>query len=314
MKLLIFGSVVVIALAQSLFAQDDWHTYPYREIADLLKQEQNIYENAGKRGDIVISAKPFPAKTRVTYMGLKRPAGHYTRSFIKLWVSTRNVPAENADLLVEEHLFKEKGVEYWLPVHGKVAPSLATGLKSGDEVIIYYFYLGGFNGRSLQQKDTGSDKPTVPESDTLRWILAVERVEMPRADFALQILEKAIDRTMEQPGKITEIWFDPRQVKSKAKLVFTGEVRPVSGKRARLRDLWMENYGFPAGANRLMESEARFLEGDKEHWIIVRTQTLAHIQENIGKGGSLLLNTILAGAVRNSDQIDWVFMAGEYSK
>lgn len=314
MKKLLLAIAVVVVTGVITPAQDDWHTYPFREISDLLSGEQKLYRDSGSRGDIVISGKPFPAKTRVTYTGEKRPAGHYTKSFIKIWVSTRNVPAPVSDMFVEEYLFKEKGVEYWLPVQSNVAPSLSAELKPGDEVIIYYFYLGGFNGRSLQQKDTANDKPTAPEPDALRWMLAVERVEKPRIDFQEQALERSIDRSMEEPGKITDVWYDPRQKKAKAKLVFTGDVREVSGKRKKLRDLWFENYGIPMSAAGLMQSEAKFRDGEKEYWILMRTQTLEHIRENVGKGGSLLLNTILAGAVRNAGEIDWVFFAGEYSR
>jgi hypothetical protein len=103
-------------------------------------------------------------------------------------------------------------------------------------------------------------------------------------------------------------------VKTKAKLVFTGDVRFISGKRKELRDLWFDTYGFPPGAAALMESEAKFRDGDKEYWILMRARTLEHIQDNVGKGGQLFLNTILAGAVRNSKDVDWVFMAGEYSR
>jgi hypothetical protein len=197
MKSFVVAFVVLIANLCA-GAQDDWHTYPFREIKELVKQEDDLYRQSGSRGDIVISAKPFPAKTLVTYTGMKRPAGHYTKVFIRLWVTSRNVPPGNVDLLVEEHLFKEKGVEYWMPVHAKVAPTLQNEFKPGDEITIYYFYLGGYNGRLLQQKDEAQDKPTAPEANVLRRILAVEKVERPRTDFTEQLLEKAIDRSMER--------------------------------------------------------------------------------------------------------------------
>ena len=96
-------------------------------------------------------------------------------------------------------------------------------------------------------------------------------------------------------------------------VVFTGDVRLVSGKRKRLRDLWFENNGAP-GAAELMQNEAKFREGEKEYWILLRNRTLEQIQEIVGKNGTLHLNTILAGALRESDKVDWLFMAGEYSR
>jgi hypothetical protein len=313
MKKLLFIILVTGAFLSTVEAQDDWHTYPFREITTLVQQEEKLYQSSPKKPELVVSGDPFPSKTLVTFTGAKRAAGFYTRSYIKLWISTRNAPAENADLLVEEFQFKEKGKEYWLPVLSTVAPGLEREVKPGDEIVIYYFYLGGFNGGMLQRKDTSPDKPPAREDDSVRWIFAVERVERPGKAFSERTLESAIDQSVEA-GKTADVWLDPRNVKLKAKVVFTGDVREVSGRRKNLRDLWFETQNAPSGTSSLMEKEALFREGDKEYWIILRNRTLDQITEIIGKGGTLYLNTILAGAVKNSGKLDWVFMAGEYSR
>jgi hypothetical protein len=314
MKQLFFTSLLCVLFAATLTAQDDWHTYPFREIGALIQQEEKLYQSTPARADIVISAKPFPSKTRVTFTGAKRPIGQYGKTFVKIWVETRGLAQEKSELLIEEFQFKEKGVEYWLPVLSQVAPGLSRELKAGDEITIYYFYLGGFNAGLLQQKDTSKDKSVAKEDDSMRWIFAVERVERVGNTFTERSLGSATDPSMEQPGKIVDVWFDERKIKLRAKVVFTGDVRPVSGKRKRLRDLWFEKSGAPAGTEDLMQNEGRFLEGDKEYWILLRNRTLEQIQEIIGKGGTLYVNTILAGAVRESDKVDWLFMAGEYSR
>jgi hypothetical protein len=314
MKNFILTLASSLLLVVAVHGQSDWDTYPERKIFDLLSQEERLAKDAGA-SDIIISANPFPAKTVVTYAGKKRPAGKYTKSFIDIWVQTRNVPRENAELLVEEHLFKEGGREIWIPVLKMVAPSLEHMVQPDEEILIYYFYLGGYNPKTVQDRQTAKDKSDIPEKDEIRWILAVEKFEkLKPATFIPQLLEKAIDRKMEGPGRILDIWFDPRQVRTRANLVYTGDVRPVPDKRQRLLNLWFENYGFPQSATALMREEARFLDGDKEYWIPVRKTTLDEIRRTVKKGGSIALNTILAGGIRSGDTIDWLFLAGEISR
>lgn len=314
MKNRIAGIVMCFFFAAGVSAQDDWHTYPFREVAVLVQQEQKIYDSLTQKAEMVISAKPFPSKTLVTYTGVKRPLSSYAKSYIRIWFESRNPSLANTEVLVEEWQFKEKGKEHWLPVLKNTAALLSQRLQPGDEIMIYYFYLGGFNPRSLQLKSDSREKPESVEVDAVRWIFAVEKFEKPRTDFVTQPLDSAVDRTMEADGKISDIWLDPREVKIKAKVAFAGDVREVPEKRRRLRDLWLEKKGFPPGASELMQNEGRFREGDKEYWIILRNRTLEQIQEIVKKGESVFLNAILVGGVRNGNRIDWVFVAGEYSR
>lgn len=310
---IIVTSLLALTLATTLWAQDDWHTYPFRGISALVSQEQELYRSTSPKGDIVVSAKPFPAKTRVIFTGSKRQVMGHTSNFIKLWFETRGAPVENAGKLVEEYLFKEKDQEYWIPVLKSVTPSMDKGLKAGDEIVIYYFYLGGFDGRSLAAKSDPKEPNTDPNIDGIRWMFVVEKFEKPDIQFKLQTLASVIASRSDPGNKTEDIWYDPDSVKAKLRVRFTGEVREVSGQRKRLRDLWFEKMGFPDSASALMQFEAQFVEGDKEYWIAIRDRTLDQIKENVKKGDSLYLNTILAGGIREKGKIDWFFMAGEYS-
>jgi len=186
-----------ISLAFSVPAQSDWHTYPLRGLSELVTQEQGLVSETPK-SDIVISAQPFPSKTVVTYTGTKRPVDELTRSFIKLWAQTRNIPAENAEQLVDEYLFKEKGTEYWIPVLQSVAPYFEKELKANDEIMIYYFYLGGFNPKSLYEKSTTKPKVSGRLSESIRWIFAVEEFQKPKpSEFILRSLDSVIDHDLE---------------------------------------------------------------------------------------------------------------------
>jgi len=311
MKKGIFAFPLILLLAWGVAAQSDWHTYPFRDLATVNAGEEALYDKTQK-ADMVISAQPFPSKTRVTFTGKKRAVSEYGKSYIKLWNESRGMPASNVDLLLEEFLFLERGNEYWMPVVKGTAQAIGKDLRPGEEVIIYYFYLGGFNPKSLQAKDTSKTKDN-PESDTMHWLFAVERVETVGLSFALMRLEDVIEQNKEMPGKSEDIWFDSRQIKAKARVVFTGEVREISGKRRQLRDLWFEKRGAPPGTSQLMQSEGLFKDGDNEHWIILRNQTRDHLRSYIKKGDTVYLNAILAGAIRDSSRIEWVFMSGEYS-
>ena len=303
--------VFIVGASSKLYAQSDWDTYPVREIAALVKQEQELKSKTPK-SDIVVSADTFPSKTIVTYVGQKRSASKYTRLFVKLWAESKGV-SQNADMLVDEYLFKENETEYWIPVHKLVVPALEKELKPGDQIGVYYFYLGGFNPRDLQRKESNSDKSAPVEEDSFRWIFAIEKFEkaLP-TPFVFRSLDSVVDKSMEVSGKISDIWFDPRQIKSQAKLKFTGDVREISGKRKQLLNLWFEKNGFPDGASALMAKEARFTDGDKEYWIGMRNTTLTELTENVRKGDLVMLNTILAGGIRNDDGVEWFFLAGQF--
>ncbi|PYS98941.1 MAG: hypothetical protein DMF63_12755 [Acidobacteria bacterium] len=306
--LLVLQALVLVANGQ------DWNTYPERKLFDFISQEKKLVDGT-PAADMHISGKPFPAKTLVIYTGKKRTVGKYGKHFIDIWVQSRNVPRENADLLVEEYLFKEGDRELWMPVVKMLTASLERLVQPGEEILIYYFYLGGFNPGRLQKKDSSPDKSALPETDDLRWMLAVEEFEQRRSTaFAPGPLEDAIDRKMEAPGRILDVWFDPRQIRTRASLVFTGDVRSIPHSRQRLLDVWFQTSGFPASATALISDEVRFMDGNKEYWIAVRKTTLDEIRKTIKKGGAVSLNTILAGGIRAGEKVDWLFLAGEIAR
>lgn len=312
-KYLVIATLFVLS-GTCVQAQSDWDTYPMRGISELIQQEEGLV-NKTPKSDIIISAQPFPSKTVVTYVGTKRPVDELTNSFIKLWTETKGLPAKNSEQLVEEYLFKEKENEYWIPVIKSITPYFEKELKANDEIMIYYFYLGGFNPKSLNDKSIAKTKTTTPSSDKIRWIFAVEEFQKPRsAEFVLRSLDSVIDREMEKPGKISGVWFDPRQMKSKTKLIVTGDVRDISGRRKELLDIWFEKNGFSGNTSSLMSKEARFTDGDKEYWIGLRNTILDEITKTVKKGEPIFLNSILVGGIKTDDKIDWYFLAGVYSR
>lgn len=56
----------------------------------------------------------------------------------------RDLGNEIVDLFETELLFKENGVEYWLPVQKQVIPYFAQELKKGDQVTLFLIWIGAY--------------------------------------------------------------------------------------------------------------------------------------------------------------------------
>lgn len=311
MRHFILSLLLTGLLAFPASAQNDWHTYPLRSIAEIAEQHSG---KASEKADMLISANPFPSKTVAVYTGKHRPIGERSVFFIKLWAESRGVP-QNAAMITEEYLFREKDREYWMPAVAKIVPFLNTELKEGDEVMIYYFFMGGYNAKTLEDKDTSRAKKIQGLPDRMDFVFVLEEFQKPRVVSTVkdQPLSGAIDKDFKIPAG-AEFALDPRQVKSLSRLVYTGEVRATSEKRLALIDEWAKSVGGGAGVMRSLSREALFREGDKEYWIPVISSLLADMQEQLVKGDTVIVNTMLLGGVRGESGIEWIFGAGTFSK
>lgn len=320
MKQILYTLFLILAFALPSFAQNDWHTYPARTIAELISSHSG---EALRKADLIISANPFPSKTKVTYTGKSRQIGKRTKDFIKLWVQTRNVPAGNADMLAEEFLFREQNEEYWIPVIKALVPFFGKELKEGDEIVIYYFFLGGYDEAKLIQKDTSVSEKAKHEAASkatgkIEWIFAVEEFQKPAKSqagaYITQSLAAAIDKDLENSGRKDEFLIDARQVKSKSKVVYTGEVREADENKMRFLKSWAESQGHPLGILGLLRQEARFREGDKDYWLPIRKKIADDMEQQLKKGDEVIIHTILAGGIAGADSVEWVFVVGEFSR
>jgi hypothetical protein len=259
MKQILCILLLILTFTIASFAQNDWHTYPVRTIAEIIEATSG---EPSKKADLIISANPFPSKTIATYTGKSRPIGKRAKDFIKIWTETRNVPAGNADMLVEEYLFREQDKEYWIPVIKTLVPFFGKELKEGDQIIIYYFFLGGYDEAKLIQKDSSLSEKEKKEAalkatGKIEWIFAVEEFQKPivkpqASAYINQTLSAAVDKDLKISEKKDEFLIDPRQVKSKSKVVFTGEIRDAGEKKMRFLKLWAESQGHPLGILQLL--------------------------------------------------------------
>ena len=117
-------------------------------------------------------------------------------------------------------------------------------MKEGDEIQIYYFFLGAYNEKKLREKETdkqrAKEKVTGTVEDKVTWIFAVEEFQKPnvrppdalgQSAYINQPLTAAIDKSLAVSEKKPEFLIDVRQVKSKSKVVYTGEVRNVTRRK-----------------------------------------------------------------------------------
>ena len=309
MKPFIFTALLIVSLALPAFAQNDWHTYPRRAMAELVDQHS---AEKGQKSDMLISADPFPSKTVAVYTGKHRPVAGRTADFIKLWATSRGVP-QNAAKLAEEYLFKEKDKEYWMPAVGNLAPYLEKELKEGDEVMIYYFFLGGYNAKTLQDKDTSGAKKIEGLPNRMDFVFVLEEFQKPKPVNPVkeQALSEAIDKSFKIPAG-AEFALDPRQVKSSSRLIYTGEIRNTSEKKLLVIGEWAASIGGGPGAAQTLSREALFREGEKEYWIPILSTLLGNMQQQLVKGDTVLLSTLLAGGIRREEGIEWVFLGGSF--
>jgi|GEM_PF-3034994 len=320
MKQILYTFFLILTFALPSFAQNDWHTYPARTLAELISSHSG---EASQQADIIISANPFPSKTKATYTGKSRPIGKRTKDFIKLWVQTRNVPAANADMLVEEFLFREQNKEYWIPVIKTLVPFFGKEVKEGDEIVIYYFFLGGYDEAKLIQKDTNLSDQAKNEAASkatgkIEWIFAVEEFQKPATSqagaYINQSLAAAVDQDLANSRRKDGFLIDARQVKSKSKVIYTGEVREAGENKMRFLKSWAESQGHPLGILRLLQQEARFREGDKDYWLPIRQKIAVDMAQQLKKGDEVIIHTILGGGITQANSIEWVFIVGEFSR
>lgn len=308
-RLFLYSLLLVFLCSHFTNAQNDWNTYPTRSIEEILALNPS---ESGKTVDIVISANPFPSKTSAVYLGKRRKINEDTKNFIKLWVETRNVSPTNADLLIEEMLFKVNNKEYWIPVITRVSSLFDKEVKENEEITIYYFFLGGYNPKKLAEKNSLKSDSKEILKDEVNWIFAVEAFQ--KSAYKNLALSETIDKNIKPSDGENDFVIDSRQLKNKATVVFTGEVRNIGDKKLEFIKHWLETQDMPLGIANLLTNEVRFTQDGKDYWMPIRKSILDEMQTKIKKGDTVEIHTILAGGIVAKDNTDWIFVVGEFTR
>jgi len=294
-----------IALAGQIHAQSDFDTYPTRTLISLV-HEHDTPET--KNADFAVSANPFPSKTAVSVVGEHRPIPKAKKDFVKLWFETRGLPTDRADGLENEYHFKEGDADFWLPVLKPLEPFIEKELVKGDAVELYYFFMGGYSKTAREwvfvvEEFRKLERPSVGEPQTA-----------PGSGYEVRALASVIAEQANPAAKSGEYTISANDFRTKAHVVFTGDVRSVTGEKKRFLEAWVEARGLPKGAAGLLSREGRVRQGETEYWLPFRETVLKQMLGEVKKSDQVDLYVILAGAYRDQGKDEWVFVVGGYSK
>jgi hypothetical protein len=136
----------------------------------------------------------------------------------------------------------------------------------------------------------------------------------PGSGFEDRTIQSVIAEQPPEFGPSADYGVSAKDFRTKAHVVFTGDVRDVTGKREDFLKIWVQTRGMPERAAALLTREARVRQGDTEYWIPFRKAVLDAMLKDVREGQPVDLYVILAGTYRQQDKVEWVFIAGGYSK
>jgi hypothetical protein len=127
-----------------------WNDFERRSIADLiainLKDDApEAAAAAGARSKKRLSLRDnvLPSVVRATYTGKDRGIDPKRREFLEMWAATFSADENYAKLYDRELLFKENGIEHWIPAAKIILERFKHDIKAGSEVDLYLIRIGG---------------------------------------------------------------------------------------------------------------------------------------------------------------------------
>jgi hypothetical protein len=136
--LFVLFSTCICAVAQQ---QDDpWAKYVPRKLSELIKASKT--DDLQQEPGVAIFTGSTTIKARMIYVGQSRPVPEDKKSLIKLWMQSNGFSEEHFQMLAEEFLFSEAGVEYWLPVQSVLIPHFKKEMRKGDSLDLFTAWIG----------------------------------------------------------------------------------------------------------------------------------------------------------------------------
>jgi hypothetical protein len=141
-----FSLLLMVLLHYSICAlpqqQDDnpWAKYLPRKLSEVIKANNSADMQQQQGVAIVVGSSPF--KARVIYRGQFRPIPEDKKSLIKLWMQSNNYSEDHFQMFAEELLFREDGIEYWLPVQSVLIPHFKRELSKGESLDLFAAWIG----------------------------------------------------------------------------------------------------------------------------------------------------------------------------
>ena len=135
-------AALLLSVAPTTYAQE-WEAYGPGQIADVVEENlTSVLQTDHGTPYWTISGNSFPRRATLQYMGESRPIGEIRREVIRRWAKAFRRPELMVDMFDREYLFRENGVDYWMPVQTKVAAYFDDELTVGGPVELFVAWLG----------------------------------------------------------------------------------------------------------------------------------------------------------------------------
>jgi len=133
------AALALMFSALSVSSQQDWTNYKERTLAEIVEQNKEFTQGGTRH--YLFTGDVFPSRVSLIYTGEFRAIDNDRKEFIRgFFKSTQH--EELADLFKTEALFKENGVEHWLPVQNGLLDALKKEAKKGRKVLVFTNWLG----------------------------------------------------------------------------------------------------------------------------------------------------------------------------
>lgn len=144
LSLLAVGTGQLVA-AGSAAGQLPREYYQRRSLAEVIAQRQGVVlrtftEEPSQR--IFLGGSSFPSLRSIQHLGSTRATSGRRLELIRLWLKTYEIPDEAPEDYTTELLFRENGLELWLPVRRTVIEELQSAAALGEGLTLYVVWVG----------------------------------------------------------------------------------------------------------------------------------------------------------------------------
>jgi hypothetical protein len=100
----------------------------------------------------------------------------------------------------------------------------------------------------------------------------------------------------------------------RARVIYSGQSRPVSSARREVFRQWRSSVGLPSSVDTLFTTECLFREDTLQLWLPVQEAVRAHLTSELKAGDSLTILAAYVGARRTGHDFDWLLVVNEYEQ
>lgn len=156
---IILGSLfLAIGFLSPAFAQIP-KKYEPRTLAQVVQANSKSVDKVFSKAKLeerqdFIGIDPMFSAVRVQFISGSRPISASHVGLIEWWGKLQHADKKFLQQYEKEFLFKENGVEYWIPVQKQFADEIALKFKQGDPITLLVLYVGA--RKETNEKDYSS--------------------------------------------------------------------------------------------------------------------------------------------------------------